>query len=123
MEKSDFITIQNKIREFAKARDWDQFHSPKNLIMALTGEVGELAEIFQWLSSEEAQTIGNGHKKTDDVKDEIADVLIYTLRLADVLGLNSEELIHRKMAKNAQKYPVHLAKGNAQKYTELNISE
>ena len=119
MEKSDFLTIQKHLRTFSQEREWDQFHTPNNLIMALAGEVGELAEIFQWLKPEEAMNILEDPKKASDVKDEIADVLIYTLRLADVLGLNSEELILRKIERNRVKYPVHLAKGHSKKYTEL----
>jgi NTP pyrophosphatase (non-canonical NTP hydrolase) len=77
--------LQLRIREFARERDWEQFHTPKNLAMALSGEVGELVEIFQWLTPEEAAAVMES-PRAGDVEDELADVVIYLLRLADVLG-------------------------------------
>ena len=105
--------IQDKLAKFAKERDWDQFHSPKNLVMALTSEVGELNELFQWLSEKESENLDN-----DEVKQEIADIFIYLLRLCDKLGIDIEEAAKEKIEINAKKYPIDLAKGNAIKYSK-----
>lgn len=109
-----------RLRRFAQERDWDQFHTPKNLVMALSGEVGELNELFQWLTPEQSRTLMDNPAKAEAVRDELADVLSYCLRLADQLGVDLEAALVAKMAKNASKYPVHLAKGSAAKYTELS---
>lgn len=109
----DIKEIQRKLSDFAKERDWEQFHSPKNLVMALTGEVGELNELFQWLNEDESVKIDS-----DDVRQEIADVFIYILRLADKLDIDIEDAVKEKMIINAKKYPVVLAKGNATKYNK-----
>lgn len=106
-------------QEFAKDRDWEKFHTPKNLVMAMTGEVGELSEIFQWLSKEEAESAMEDPQKAQRIKDEIADIFYYVTRLAFVLNIDLEEAFWEKMKKNADKYPVDLAKGHATKYTDL----
>jgi len=111
------IEIQSEIAQFAKERDWDQFHSPKNLSMALAAECGELLEIFQW-ETEEA-TKGPNEKTLSKVEEEIADIQIYLLRLAGKLDINIEEAVVRKIEVNRSKYPVEKAKGNATKYNEL----
>ena len=107
--------IQEKLAKFAEERDWDQFHSPKNLVMALTSEVGELTELFQWLT-EGQSSIKDDSSKTDEIRQEIADIFIYLLRLADKLDIDIEEAIREKIEINAKKYPIDLAKGNATKY-------
>ena len=109
----DIKEIQNNLAKFADERDWDQFHSPKNLVMALTSEVGELNELFQWLTEEQSKNVDN-----DEIKQEIADIFIYILRLADKLNINIENAVKEKMEINAKKYPVDLAKGNATKYNK-----
>lgn len=111
--------ITSSLRAFAVERDWEQFHTPKNLMMALMGEVGELAELFQWLSPEEVAAVPYDEKMMEKVRDEMADVAAYIFRLADVLGVDLAQAMHAKMAKNAQKYPVEKAKGHARKYSEL----
>jgi dCTP diphosphatase len=97
--------IQKKLALFAKERNWESFHNPKNLAMALSVEVSELVEIFQWLdlstSSQIMQTDKNSH-----VREEMADIMIYLLRLADVLEVNLQEAIDNKIIKNKKKYPV-----------------
>lgn len=98
--------LQRQLRDFAAERDWEPFHSPKNLVMALTGEVGELTELFQWLSPEESARVMDDGASAGRVRDEIADVLAYLLRLADVLGVDLEEALTAKIIKNAAKYPV-----------------
>ena len=99
-------------------RDWEQFHSPKNLAMALTGEVGELTEIFQWLTPAESAAVMNDPVSAGQVRDELADVFAYLIRLADVLGVDLEQAFADKMVKNARKYPVETSRGSATKYTE-----
>ncbi len=107
----------NDLREFAKERDWEQFHSPKNLAMALSVEVGELVEHFQWLSQGDSYELGR--EKLDKVKEEIGDVLIYLTNLADKLGIDPLEAATEKLKINGMKYPVDKAKGSAKKYKEL----
>ena len=100
------------LRDFAAERDWGQFHTPKNLAMALAGEVGELLEIFQWLTPEQAaEVMGSG--RADDVRDELADVVIYLVRLADVLGVDLLEVAHAKLARNHDRFPPADVRGRA----------
>jgi NTP pyrophosphatase (non-canonical NTP hydrolase) len=99
-------SLQGQLRRFAAERDWEQFHSPKNLVMALTGEVGELTVLFQWLTPAESAGVMAGVASAERVRDEMADVLAYLLRLADVLGVDLEAALAAKMIKNAEKYPV-----------------
>ena len=109
--------LAEQLRKFAAEREWGVYHSPKNLAMALNVEAGELLEHFQWLSEEESRCLTE--EKRDAVAGEIADVLIYIVRLADELGIDPVAAAGRKIAVNAEKYPVDLARGNAVKYTEL----
>jgi dCTP diphosphatase len=111
--------LQGTVRDFAVERDWEQFHNPKNLVMALTGEVGELVELFQWLTADEAASISQDDEAADRVGEEMADVLIYLLRLADVLNLNLADAVNDKMQLNARRYPTEVAKGSSAKYTTL----
>ena len=108
--------IQQKLRKFAEDRNWDQFHSPKNLSMALAAEAAELLEIFQWLTEEQSKDIVNSEKEITQVKEEIADVFIYLVRLADKLNIDIEKEILVKIALNEKKYPINLSKNNAVKY-------
>ena len=105
-----------KLEEFSKDRDWEQFHSPKNLIMALTSEVGELSDIFQWISEEQSKLENINPKDLDKAKEELADVFLYTLRIADKLGINLKEEANKKIEVNGKKYPIKLSKGNSTKY-------
>ena len=104
---------------FIAERDWGQFHTPKNLVMALAGEVGELTEIFQWLTPEQSISVLADPVQAGRVQEEIADVFAYLLRLADVLGIDLETALTDKAAKNAAKYPAKAARGTAAKYTDL----
>jgi dCTP diphosphatase len=104
--------LQRRIREFAQERDWEQFHTPKNLSMALSGEVGELVEIFQWLTPEEAAAVMES-ARAGDVEDELADVLIYLVRLADVLGVDLLAASSEKLARNERRYPAEEVHGRA----------
>jgi NTP pyrophosphatase (non-canonical NTP hydrolase) len=110
-----------RLREFCKARDWDQFHSPKNLAMALSVETAELLEHFQWLT--EAQSAALPADKLAAVAQEIADVQIFLVRLADRLDVDIEAAVAAKLVLNEQKYPVDKARGNALKYTEFDDGE
>jgi NTP pyrophosphatase (non-canonical NTP hydrolase) len=103
-----------RLAEFARERDWDQYHSPKNLAMALAGEVGELLEHFQWLT--EAQSRDLPVEAKDAVALEMADVLLYLVRLADQLGIDLATAAERKIALNAEKYPAEQFRGSARKY-------
>lgn len=111
--------LQTLIADFAARRDWDQFHTPKNLVMALTGEVGELSEIFQWLTPEESSAITDDARGRAKVEEELADVFIYLLRLADVLGVDLVAAAEAKVGLNEHRYPVELARGRAVKHSEL----
>ncbi len=110
--------FQKRFSEFAKEREWEQFHSPKNISMALSVESSELMEIFQWMKTDESRELNENDLKK--VRDEVADVLLYTLRIADLLNINLEEAIESKMEQNAQKYPVEKSRGNSKKYNELD---
>lgn len=114
---TDIKRLQGALRAFAAERDWDQFHSPKNLAAALSVEAAELLEIFQWLTEEESQNLGS--KQVEAVREEIADVFLYLLRLADRVGVDVLAAAEAKLARNAEKYPVHRAKGRRDKYTDL----
>ncbi len=114
--------IQDMIRKFAEARDWDQFHSPKNLSMGLAIEAAELLEVFQWLTEEQSRDIVKDEKGLASVREEIADIFIYLARLSDKLGIDIEEEVKRKMKVNEVKYPVELSKGNATKYNRRHGS-
>ena len=106
-----------ELRRFAKERDWDQFHSPKNLAAALSVEAGEVLEHFQWLT--EAQSRKLSAKKREQIELELADVLLYLLRLSDMLDIDLLDAASRKIRINAKKYPPDRARGSARKYTEL----
>lgn len=112
---SDFERLQLKVRAFASARDWDQFHSPKNLTMALGGEIAELLDLFQWKTEEQSWRLSPEEQQA--AAHEIADVQIYLLRLADKLGVDIPTAVDEKMAVNERKYPADKARGSAQKYT------
>ncbi len=100
---TDLVTLRDALRAFCAARDWHRYHTPKNLVMALSVEAAELVEHFQWATPEESQ--GLGPEKRAEVADEIADVLIYLTELADVLGIDPIAAAREKIVKNAIKYP------------------
>jgi dCTP diphosphatase len=114
---TDLDGLRTKLRDFSAARDWGQFHSPKNLAMALSAEAGELLEVFQWLTEEQSAHLDDAARAA--ASDEIADVLLYLVRLADTLGIDPLAEAQRKLAENERKYPVDKARGTAKKYTEL----
>jgi NTP pyrophosphatase (non-canonical NTP hydrolase) len=111
------VELRDALRAFTRAREWDRYHTPKNLAMALIVEAAELAEHFQWLTAEESQSLRDG--KREEIRDELADVLIYLVELADTLDIDLAAAARAKIEKNALKYPVEKARGNARKYDEL----
>ena len=107
--------LERALAEFSQERDWDQFHTPRNLVMALTGEVGELNEIFQWMPESMAINAARSPETTKAVHDEMADVLMYLVRLASVLGVDLNQAVTDKLAKNAEKYPADFVRGSSKK--------
>jgi len=111
--------IKTRVLAFARERDWEQFHAPKNLSMALAAEAGELMEHFLWATPEASRTIAQDAAKKQKIEEELADVVIYALEFANMTGIDVSAVIEAKMAANAAKYPVEKAKGRSDKYTEL----
>jgi NTP pyrophosphatase (non-canonical NTP hydrolase) len=114
---SCLVSLRDELRRFAAERDWDQFHSPKNLAMALAVEAAELLEHFQWLKEDESRSLPP--PELAKVREELADVLIYLVRLADKLGVELLPAAIDKIAINARKYPVEASRGSHKKYTDL----
>lgn len=113
---NEFESLTERLARFAADRDWDQFHSPKNLSMALMVEAGELMEHFQWLTQEESRQLPPD--KLGEVKHELADILIYVMRLATKLNVDLFAAVLKKMDLNEKKYPAETVRGSAKKYTE-----
>ena len=112
----DLDKYKSKIREFADERDWDQFHNPKNLSMALSAEIGELLDIFQWLTSDQSKNLSDKDLKL--AKEELGDIMIYLIRLSDKLDIDLEQAVIDKIKINEEKYPIELSKGNSTKYNK-----
>lgn len=115
----DVKGLSEALAAFSAERDWDQYHSPKNLVMALTGEVGELTEVFQWLSEAQSKSVATNPDTATAVREELADVTLYLVRLASVLGVDLNEAVTLKLQKNALKYPADKARGTHKKYDKL----
>jgi len=111
--------IKARVLAFARERDWEQFHAPKNLSMALAAEAGELMEHFLWATPESSQAIARDAARRSRIEEELADVVIYALEFANMTGMDVAAAIETKMAANAAKYPVEKARGRSDKYTEL----
>ena len=109
--------LREQLRAFAEARDWEKFHSPKNLAMALAAEAGELLEVFQWMTEPQSRDLPPDARAR--ASEEIADVLLYLVRLADQLGIDPIDAANRKIVANAARYPADKARGSSKKYTEL----
>jgi dCTP diphosphatase len=107
--------FRSTLREFARARDWEQFHTPKNLVMALAAEAGELLEVFQWLSEEQARPERLDEATRAAARAELADVVIYAIRLSDVLEIDLDEAVKSKIESNRHRYTVETARGKAEK--------
>lgn len=113
---SDIADLQKQIRDFCTARNWDQFHNPKDLALSLTLEAAEVLEHFQW--KDDAEMTEHVAKKKEEIAEELSDVLYWTLRMADRFDIDIKESFQKKLAKNELKYPVEKSKGNHKKYTE-----
>ena len=118
-EVLDLGALQAHLEGFARAREWGRFHSPKNLALAIASETGELAELFQWVTEEESRGIAGDEARRARVADELADILQYIIRMADILDISLPEALWRKLRENEVRYPAALARGNAKKYTEF----
>ncbi len=106
----------HKLRAFAKERDWERFHSPKNLAMALSVEVSEIVELFQWMTEEQSKKLSP--EKIQKLKEEIGDVMIYLTKLADKFGINLVDAAKKKLEINEKKYPAEVVRGKSKKYDE-----
>lgn len=109
-------SLRDRLRDFARERDWDQYHTPKNLSMALIAEAAELVEHFQWVEGDKSHLLEDKTRKS--VEEELADILIYLVRISDKLGVDLFEAVERKIVINEQKYPAEKVRGSAKKYTE-----
>lgn len=118
MEPLSYEQLQQRLKRFAVERNWEQFHSPKNIVMALSGEAGELTEHFQWLTEEQSYQLDEDKKQ--EVALEMADIFIYLLRLAERLDINLVDKVYEKIEINEQRYPVEQVKGSAKKYNEYD---
>ena len=116
MSEQSLTKLATWLQQFSAERDWDQFHTPKNLVMALSVEVAELVEIFQWLTAEESAALTMEQRR--QASEEIGDVLIYLTRLADRLGIDPLAAAYVKLENNADRYPLDKARGIAKKYSE-----
>ena len=114
---TDLESLRDQLRTFASERDWDQFHSPKNLAAALAVEASELLEHFQWLTEAQSQQLPP--ETLNEVSNEVADVLLYLIRISDKLGIDLIAAANAKIVLNAEKYPVEKARGSSRKYTEF----
>ena len=112
----DIDSLKEKISLFAKARDWEKFHTPKNLACALSVEAGELLEELQWMSDEDQKNINE--EKIKAISEELSDIITYAIRISDVLNINLSDAIAEKIKKNEKKYPAEIVKGSSKKYTE-----
>ena len=115
---NEIASIESLVSEFASVRDWDQFHSIKNLLLALVGEVGELSELVQWKTDTELNDFLGEVTGRERFAEEIADVMIYLVRLAQQAGIDLPEAVANKIAVNELKYPISLSRGNAVKYNK-----
>ena len=111
-------SLRDRLREFAGERDWDQYHTPKNLSMALIGEAAELIEHFQWVAGDTSHLLTDKARRS--VEEELADILIYLVRISDKLDIDLYEAVERKIVINAKKYPADKVRGSARKYTEYD---
>lgn len=116
----DFDQLKETLRDFAKLREWEKFHNPKNLSMAIAGEVGELLEIFQWFTEKESLHVKKDPILKEKISYELADIILYIVHMANQLNINLNEATLNKIEINNKKYPINLVKGSPKKYTEYN---
>lgn len=118
MKSIDTAKLVGIINKFSTDRDWDQFHSIKNLSMALNVEASELTEIFQWMNEKDSNNVAQNPAELQKVKEELADIFVYMLRISSKLNIDLEEVVISKMLLNEKKYPVDLVRSNSKKYDE-----
>ena len=119
MNQLDLKKIYSEIEKFTTDRDWDQFHSIKNLSMALSVESAELLEIFQWLTDEQSNKVKDDPKTKSKIEDEVADIFVYLLRIVHKSNIDLESAVLNKLKKNEEKYPIEMSRGNSKKYNEF----
>jgi dCTP diphosphatase len=119
-QSNNLILLGELVRRFTHEREWEKYHNPRSLVLALIGELGEVAELFQWRTDSEAAKLTQDPEMATKVSEELADVFGYLLQLADVTGVHLGKALEAKMKVNEKRYPAHLARGNARKYTDLN---
>lgn len=117
--ETTFQEVKSLVKAFVDERDWDQFHHPKELAISLALEAAELLEVFQWQEKEPIEQFKSNPKMMDKIREELADIIIYCLNLANKTGLDVSDIIKAKLKVNAEKYPIDKAKGSNKKYTEL----
>ena len=115
--KTTIKELKSAIARFIKDRDWEKYHSPKNLSMSIAIEASELMELFQWLTIEESHKLLKDKKKLEEIKDELADIALYALEFCNLFNIDLSSAILKKLQKNAKKYPAKVVKGKAHKYT------
>ena len=116
MTNKDFNTLRDRLKAFAQERDWEQFHSPKNLAMALIVEAAELLEHFQWLTPEQSESLDQDRRR--EVEFEMADIFIYLMRMCERLDVDLLEVVEEKIKLNEEKYPADKVRGSSKKYSE-----
>ena len=116
LTNNDFNTLQERLKAFARERDWEQFHSPKNLAMALIVEAAELLEHFQWLTPEQSESLAEDKRR--EVELEMADIFIYLMRMCERLDVDLLKVVEDKIKMNAEKYPADKVRGSAKKYSD-----
>lgn len=119
MKELNLEKLMKDINQFSEDRDWDKFHSVKNLTMALSVEASELVEIYQWLSEDQSNNAKSDSRLKSKSEEEIADIFIYLLRIVGKLDIDLERAVTNKLKLNAEKYPVELSRGNSKKYNDL----
>ncbi len=126
MESDKTTTIselREKVKDFIHERDWAKYHNPKDIAVSITIEVGELLEIFQWVKENELDEMVGNPKKLVELEEELADIIIYCLSLANVLNIDVSKAVTEKIDKNNEKYPIDKVKGHYKKYTELGVDK
>ncbi len=118
-KETSFQEVKDLIAEFVAERDWEQFHSPKNLSMSIAIEAAELMEHFQWMPGTLSSHVSSDRRDLEDISDELADIMTYCLNLANVLDIDISTAMKNKMKKNCEKYPVIKSKGRSTKYDQL----
>ena len=114
--------LKEKIKNFVRERDWEKYHSPKNLSMAIAIEAAELMEHFQWISEKESEKLLKNPEKRQEIEEELADIAIYILDFCNLFDIDFEKIVEKKLKKSAEKYPVNLVKGKSHKYTHYKKS-